>query len=156
VRNEPEPAYVIRPAELNDAAEIARLAGELGYPATAAEISIRLKLLLGQPHHFIVVAAAVESSQKQLLGWIAAEERILLVASPQTEIMGLVVSHAARRQGVGQALIAAAEQWAKERGQKYIVVRSNTRRQESHPFYEGLGYLREKSQHVYVKELPPL
>ena len=156
VRSKPELAYVIRPAELNDAAEIARLAGELGYPAATAEISTRLKLLLGQPIHFIAVAAARESSQKQLLGWIAAEERTLLVSSPQIDIMGLIVSQAVRRQGVGHALIAAAEHWAGERGQKYIAVRSNTRRQESHPFYEGLGYSRKKSQHVYVKEIPLL
>ena len=66
--------------------------------------------------------------------------------------MGLVVDHAARREGVGHALIAAIERWAKERGPGDIVVRSNTLRQESHPFYEGLGYRRKKSQHVYVKE----
>ncbi len=144
-----KPRYSVRAAKLGDAAEIARLAGELGYPAAAGEISARLQSLLGQPNHFIAVAA-VESAQ-QLLGWIAAEERTLLVVSAQIEIMGLVVDHAARREGVGHALIAATESWAKERGQGDIVVRSNTRRQESHPFYEGLGYRRKKSQHVYVK-----
>lgn len=144
-----KPRYSVRGAKIGDAAEIARLAGELGYPAAAGEISARLQSLLGQPNHFIAVAA-VESAQ-QLLGWIAAEERTLLVASPQIEIMGLVVDHAARREGVGHALIAATESWAKERVPGDIVVRSNTCRQESHPFYEGLGYRRKKSQHVYVK-----
>jgi GNAT superfamily N-acetyltransferase len=144
-----KPRYSIRAAELGDSAEIARLAGELGYPATPTDISARLESLLGQPNHFIAVAAA-EDAQK-LLGWIVAEERTLLVASPQIEIMGLVVDGTARREGVGHALMAAIEHWAKERGQGNIVVRSNARRQESHPFYEGLGYRRKKSQHVYVK-----
>ncbi len=146
-----KPRYSIRAATLGDAAEIARLAGELGYPAAAGEISARLQSLLGQPNHFIAVAATQDEQGKELLGWIAAEERSLLVASPQIEIMGLVVDHASRREGVGHALIAAIEHWAKERGHGNIVVRSNTRRQQSHPFYEGLGYRRKKSQHVYVK-----
>lgn len=146
-----QPRYRIRPATLSDSAEIARLSGELGYPAAPAEISARLQLLLDQANHFVVVAA-IEDEQL-LLGWIAAEERTLLVASPQIEIMGLVVDHSARREGVGQALIAAVEHWTKERGLRDVVVRSNTLRQESHPFYEGLGYRREKSQHVYTKEV---
>ena len=139
----------IRAAELSDVTEIARLAGELGYPATAAEISARLPSLLGQPNHFIAVAVAKDDRQR-LLGWIAAEERILLVALPQIEVMGLVVDQNARRQGIGHALIAAVEGWAKKRGRD-VVIRSNTLRHESHPFYEGIGYHRKKSQHVYVK-----
>src|SRR5689334_5670120 len=113
-----------------------------------AETSARLESLLGNSNHFIAVAAAAD--EKTLLGWIAAEERSLLVAVAQIEVMGLVVDHSAHRQGVGRALIAAVEQWTKERAVRCIVVRSNTRRQESHPFYEGLSYRREKSQHVYV------
>jgi GNAT superfamily N-acetyltransferase len=143
--------YVIRGATVSDASEIARLAGELGYPATGDEISSRLKSLANYPDHFLVVAA-VENGD-QLLGWIAAEKRILLIATPRIEIMGLVVDQSARRAGVGRRLIAAAEQWAREREINDIVVRSNVLRQESHAVYVRLGYSREKSQHVYVKHL---
>jgi GNAT superfamily N-acetyltransferase len=55
---------------------------------------------------------------------------------------------------VGRALVAAIEGWAREQGVDVMVVRSNVRRQGSHPFYEGMGYLRQKSQHVYGKRLP--
>jgi GNAT superfamily N-acetyltransferase len=151
LKNETEARYLVRAAKLDDSAEIARLSGELGYPAVPAEISARLQSLLNHPNHFIAVAAI--DNEQSLLGWIAAEERMMLVAAPQIEIMGLVVDHAARREGIGHALIAAVERWTRERGVRYIVVRSNVRRDESHPFYEGLGYAREKSQHVYVKEL---
>ena len=142
----------IRPAALADASEIARLAGQLGYPAEAKEISNRLESLLGRSNHFIAVAAAGET-ERDLLGWIAAEERELLVATPQVEIMGLVVDHAARSRGVGQALVSAVEHWAKTVRLGHVVVRSNVVRPESHPFYERLGYSRLKSQHVYLKEL---
>jgi hypothetical protein len=33
------------------------------------------------------------------------------------------------------------------------VVRSNVERVESHPFYEGIGYQRTKTSHIYRKEL---
>lgn len=148
----PNSRYSIRAATSSDCAEIARLAGELGYPTLPEEISARLRSLLERPNHFIAVAAA--DGKEQLLGWIAGEERTLLVAASQIEIMGLVVDHEARRLGVGQALIEALERWANEgRGRDCVVVRSNVVRAESHPFYERLGYRRKKSQHVYLKEL---
>jgi hypothetical protein len=34
-----------------------------------------------------------------------------------------------------------------------VIVRSNVLRHAAHPFYEGLGYVRQKSQHVYRKHL---
>ncbi len=151
----PSPASTrfIRPATPADAGEITRLASQLGYPAEPKEISTRLESLLGRPNHFIAVAAAREG-ERGLLGWIAAEERALLIATPRIEIMGLVVDHAARAEGVGRALVIAVEFWARSLGLGKVVVRSNIVRAESHPFYERLGYSREKSQHVYLKELP--
>ena len=96
---------------------------------------------------------AAAEKQPRLLGWIAAEARDLLITSGRVEIMGLVVDHAARREGVGQILVAEVERWAVTRGVGEVVVRSNILRPESHPFYEQLGYHREKSQHAYLKRL---
>jgi GNAT superfamily N-acetyltransferase len=146
-----KPPYSIRRATLADAAEIARLATELGYPAGVEEITGRLEPLLERSNHFIAVAAA--NKTPLLFGWVAAEERQLLLVSQRVEIMGLVVDLAARRVGVGQALVAEIERWALERGLDGVSVRSNTLRPESHPFYEQLGFHREKSQHVYLKQL---
>jgi len=146
-----KPPCSIRSASLADAPEIARLASQLGYPATAGEILARLEALLAKPNHFIAVAAAEE--KPGLRGWIAAEKRDLLIASDRVEITGLVVDRAARRQGVGQILVAEVERWAVNRGVGEVVVRSNILRPESHPFYEQLGYHREKSQHAYLKRL---
>ncbi|HEY2711378.1 MAG TPA: GNAT family N-acetyltransferase [Chthoniobacterales bacterium] len=142
--------YSIRSATKADAAEIARLASQLGYPAAAGEILGRLESLLDRPNHFIAVAAA--EKQPRLLGWIAAEERNLLITSKRVEIMGLVVDHSLRREGVGHTLVTEVERWAVKRGVGEVVVHSNIRRPESHPFYEQLGYHREKSQHVYLKQ----
>jgi GNAT superfamily N-acetyltransferase len=54
---------------------------------------------------------------------------------------------------VGRALVAEVEGWASARGLREVSVRSNVARAESHPFYERLGYVRAKTQHVYRKVL---
>ena len=77
----------------------------------------------------------------------------MLEMGERVEIVGLVVDSVARRSGVGRALVAAAEHWARSRGIDEVFVRSNVVRPESHPFYERIGYLLSKTQHVYRKRL---
>jgi GNAT superfamily N-acetyltransferase len=143
-------APFIRPVRLEDAAEIAELSGQLGYPVSASEMSDRLSQALGDPNYVISVAEATDGS---LLGWIGAEYRFLLELGEEVEIVGLVVRQEARRLGVGKALLAAAEEWAQGRGLHSVRVRSNVLRPESHPFYERMGYTRVKTQHCYRKPL---
>lgn len=76
-----------------------------------------------------------------------------LESGERIEIVGLVVSAAVRQGGVGRRLVDDAEQWAVSQGFDTIGVRSNVARAESHPFYERLGYVRGKTQHVYGKAL---
>ena len=140
----------IRRAHAADAAEIARLAIELGYPNTEEEIASRLAVLLSQPGYYLAVAPG---AGPRLLGWAAAQRRLLLESGEVAELVGLVVGAEARRTGVGRALVAAAEQWAGSQGMHTMIVRSNVVRQESHPFYQGLGYIRTKTQHSYAKVL---
>ncbi|MGH8428445.1 MAG: GNAT family N-acetyltransferase [Gammaproteobacteria bacterium] len=142
-------SFRIRPATVTDSAGIARLAGELGYPATAAEMASRLTAMLPLPNHFVAVA----ESSNGLLGWAAVERRLLLISGDKAELTGLVVGSSARRTGIGKLLVAAAERWVVAQGLDTIVVRSNVARAESHPFYERLGYTRTKTQHAYVKML---
>jgi GNAT superfamily N-acetyltransferase len=136
-----------RRARVDDAAEIARLAGELGYPADPAAMAVRLAALMADPRQCVQVI----DGEGRLAGWIAAERRLSLETGERVEITGLVVDSTGRRGGLGRALVAAAEDWAREQDIDVVIVRSNVRRQASHPFYEGLGYVRKKSQHVYVR-----
>ena len=141
--------FAIRTAEIGDAAEIARLSGELGYPVQAAAVANNLALLLPQATHRVWVAAGSDS----LLGWIAAERRLLVEAGPRVELVSLVVDARTRRSGIGQALVAAVEDWTRAQGLTTLVVRSNVVRVESHPFYAKLGFVRTKTQHSYSKQL---
>lgn len=142
--------FALREARVEDAAEIARLAGELGYPADADAMHARLRGLLPLRRHRIVVA---EGGRGELSGWIAVERRFTLESGERIEIVGLVVDAAARGSGVGRRLVASAEQWALVQGFDAIGVRSNVVRAGSHPFYERLGFARVKTQHVYRKAL---
>ena len=139
----------IRAAERSDAGAIARLSTELGYPNSEEEIRARIARLLQSDAYFLVVA----EQGSEVIGWIAAERRLLLESGERAEIVGLIVTENARRVGTGQSLVSAAEQWARQHGLDSMAVRSNVARAESHPFYERLGYVRAKTQHAYLKSL---
>ena len=141
--------YEIRPAQVGDANEMARLGAQLGYPLPAAEVAERLAVLLTDDRHCIVVAAC----DGRLLGRVHVEHRSSIEAGERAELMALVVDSSARRRGVGRALVAYAEAWALARGLAALTVRSNAARELSHPFYAALGYKRDKTQHVYSKAL---
>ncbi|WP_425250837.1 GNAT family N-acetyltransferase [Geothrix campi] len=111
----------------------------------------RLALLLPNPAQLVLVAKPVDGDG--LLAWLAAERRITLESGTRFEIVGLVVDGTVRRSGIGKALVQAAEQWVLDQSGTGLGVRSNVLRPESHGFYESLGYLRKKSQHVYNKSL---
>lgn len=125
------------------------MADELGYPASAADMRDRLAVMLPQPSHRVMVA----EGSGALLGWIAVERRLTLESGERIEIVGLVVSAVARQGAAGRQLVADAEQWAVSQGFDAIGVRSNVARAESHVFYERLGYVRCKTQHVYLRTL---
>jgi GNAT superfamily N-acetyltransferase len=141
----------IRRATEADAASIARLTTELGYPTSPEEIHARLAELLARETQFIAVAEQPEG----VAAWAAAEERVLLESGRRAELVGLVVTYQARRLGLGRRLVSEAEVWARNRGLPSISVRSNVLRAEAHPFYERLGYTRKKTQHAYFKQLAP-
>jgi len=144
-------SYRIRTALESDAAQLAHLSLELGYPVSASELQLRLKALLASTRDLVLVAADPDA---KLLGWIAVASRLAVEISPRAEITGLVVGAAARRSGVGRALVDAGEAWAAQQGFGVIAVRSNVLRSESHPFYQSLGYRQRKTQHYYEKTLP--
>jgi len=140
---------LIRAATSEDAAAIALLSNELGYPASAEAIRERLARLLNNSSHKIYVA----TQDDNILGWIACERRLLLESGDVFEIVGLVVGEAARRKNVGRQLVMAAERWAEALSAKALRVRSNVQREESHPFYQAQGFEKSKTQHTYVKKL---
>src|SRR5437764_8070410 len=92
----------IRKATRDDATEIARLSGELGYPVDAHLIRERLERILALDEHVVFVAETTG-----VAGWIHAAEQELVEIARHCEIWGLVVGSGQRRKGVGRRLIDA-------------------------------------------------
>lgn len=151
-------AWQICDARRQDAAEIARLAGLLGYPSEAQGMHERLGELLARPDQRVAVAARMTGPDRRakgamLGGWVHVARHITLESGEFAEILGLIVDPAARRAGLGRALVAEAERWARLHRLARLTVRSNVLRGEPHTFYPALGFTLRKSQHVYAKSL---
>lgn len=140
----------VRPAAPADAARLATLSAELGYPVRPEVLAERLRGLLARDSEIVLVA---ERSPGGVVGWAHASEQLLLESGRRCELFGLVVDARHRGHGIGRRLVSAVEAWALARGLGQMAVRSNVTRAESHPFYERLGYTRVKTQHSYRKRL---
>src|SRR5262249_14776291 len=140
----------VRSMRLPDARRVAELSGQLGYPSTETQIVRRFEALAADSGSAVFV---VEDEQGGIIGWTHVILRAVMESEPFAEVAGLVVASEARRQGAGRALVSAAEAWARERGCATLHVRSNRLRPESRPFYEGVGFVVIKTQHVYEKVL---
>ena len=145
-----EGAISIRPARSDDAAALADLSTQLGYPASAETLSQRLTRVRGEGVGEVFVAA---DAHDRVLGWTHVVPRLHLEESPFAELAGLVVGDGARGAGVGAALLSAAEQWARQHGFVQFRVRSNVVRERAHRFYLREGYVERKRQVVFDKTL---
>ena len=133
-----------------DAAAIADLTTQLGYPATEADIRKRFDLIKERWDARLLVAS---QPSMPILGWIHVQATYLLEVDPRTEIWGLVVAESARGLGVGRALVEAAEAWAVTLGFTAMAVNSNALRVQAKGFYEHLGYSVIKTQNAFRKTL---
>lgn len=140
----------IRRAKSVDAPRLADLAGQLGYPATTAQLRERLRTIEPALQHAVFVA---ESAKDGVIGWLHVSRQPLLEEELRAEVNGLVVADGQRSLGAGARLLAAAEEWARKRGCKGMSVRSNVIRERAHKFYERNGYEHYKTQKSFRKPL---
>lgn len=142
--------YRIRRATKEDADAICTLSSELGYATEAKTMRSRITAVLSSAQDMLVLAV---DPADQPIAWLQAHASHVVESGYRVEIVGLVVAASARRLGIGRALVIEAEKWAKDKSAAAIVVRSNTKRQESHLFYPALGYSNSKTQQVYRKSI---
>jgi GNAT superfamily N-acetyltransferase len=140
----------VRRAKLADAAQMAELAGQLGYPTAAREMAARLWSALKDKNAACFVA---ETGEEGVIGWTHASVTTLLEAERRAEVNGLVVDERVRSRGAGWKLLKAAEQWAKKMRCKGMSVRSNVLRERAHNFYLAHGYEHYKTQKAFRKSI---
>lgn len=140
----------IRPMTTADAPLVADLTTQLGYPTSPAETAERLVRLAERPTEHATIVA---DEGGRAVGWVHVALATSLAAGVEADIGGLVVDGSHRSSGVGAALLAAAEAWARDHGAARVVVRSRVARERAHRFYEREGYGLVKTSHVFEKRL---
>ena len=130
-------SVTVRRAVHEDAAAIAPLVTQLGYPSAAAEVEARLARLKDHAD----IRAYVAERDSRIVGIVG------LMVFPAFHrdglhgyITALVVDEQNRGAGVGGALLQVAETWFAERGVKRVNLTTALHREDAHVFYERHGY----------------
>lgn len=140
---------MIRPAEERDAATLAELMTQLGYPTSEKEMLSRLQAV-SRDSDFATFVADTENG---VCGLIGLQSSISYERDDRTgRIMALVVHEKARGRGIGGELLAAAEEYFSREKIARVVVTSRFERGKAHQFYESLGY--ERTGLRFMKLLP--
>src|SRR5260370_36276945 len=140
----------IRRARVSDAPHLAALTGQLGYPATTAQIRKRLQGIKPASQNAVFVA---DSAKDGVIGWLHVSRDVLLESEIRAEVNGLVVAEGQRSLGAGARLLAAAEDWARKHGCKSMSGPSNVIRERAHKFYERNGFEHYNAHNPYLNPL---
>ena len=138
----------IRGMQAADAPTVANLLGQLGYPSEAASVPARLARMAGER-----LTLALVAERDGGIAGLAAGQVVHAITNdePLAFLMALVVEEGARGSGVGRALVAHVEDWARRAGARKLQVLTATYRDGAHRFYEHLGYA--KNGYRYVRTL---
>lgn len=125
----------IRDAEPRDAAAIAVLLTQLGYPSDADMVEERLDRLQVVGDRVVVAELEGEVVGLAHLQVTPAIE----LDRPVAKVGALVVDEARRGEGIGRALVDAVEAEARRRGCGALFLTTSERRDDAHAFYERVG-----------------
>jgi len=138
-------AIYVRHVSVKDAAQVAALSAELGYPSTVKDTISYIQAI----DKSICDVAYVAVNGETVLGWIHVLYTIRLESGPFCEIGGLVVARNAQGRGIGGLLVDKAKKWSAERNISTLRVRSNVIREGAHGFYAKNGFKEFKQQKVF-------
>jgi aminoglycoside 6'-N-acetyltransferase I len=134
----PRQGVEVRGAVPADAADIARLIGQLGYPMPPQEAADRLAMVMQDGQGSLLVAA----DYGPVVGVIALHWcPMLQEARPVARITTLVVDEQERGRGIGRILLKAGAQAARQAGCDVLELTSGLRRKEAHEFYRAQGFV---------------
>ena len=139
----------VRRAEVGDAAALADLMTQLGYPTRTSEMEMRMEGISADKNYATFVAV----SGGKVCGMIGTRTSYSYEHnSPGAAILALVVSDNMRGRGVGRALMTAMEHDLAQKNIRRVAVYTHFRRTDAHEFYEKVGYT--KNGFRLIKELP--
>jgi GNAT superfamily N-acetyltransferase len=128
-----------RSATEQDAAAVAALLGELGYPTGEADARARIQEALADPAACVLVV----DDGSEAVGLLAARIAPYFPAGSKIfRVTALVVAGTRRGKGIGSALIARATEIAARHGCAAVELTTGEQRADAHAFYERLGFKR--------------
>jgi N-acetylglutamate synthase-like GNAT family acetyltransferase len=138
----------IRDARPEDAAALARLIDQLGYPTSAEAVAARLQRLEASPADRLFVAEL----DGEVVGAASLHVSLTLeYDEPVAKLSAIVVDERHRRGGIGEALARAVENEARAQGCCLVFLTTAERRADAHAFYRRLGY--EETGRRFAKPL---
>jgi GNAT superfamily N-acetyltransferase len=138
----------LRQAAVDDAAAVASLLAELGYPNSPAFAREKLAALAASDADAVFVAE--EAGAVVAVGHVHAAT-MFHAPGKLGRVMALVVSEERWRRGSASALMAELEHWARDVGCTKMEITSGAHRPGAHDFYERLGY--EEKPRRFVKDM---
>jgi N-acetylglutamate synthase-like GNAT family acetyltransferase len=137
-----------RPASAEDAGRIAELLEQLGYPASLEAVARRLQALEASQADHVWVA----ERDGTVVGLVAIHvSGSLEYDGDVAKVSAIVVDPTARRQGIGEQLMALAEREARRRGCVLLFLTTAERRKDAQAFYRTIGF--EETGRRFAKTL---
>jgi GNAT superfamily N-acetyltransferase len=128
---------IIRSAQSEDVEALANLMAELGYPTSSEQMRRRFKAISDDASNGTLVA----EREGKVLGMVGLRiERSYGSDDSYVQIRDFVVGSEHRGKGVGRTLLSAAEDWARRRGARDVMLTTHKRRTDAHRFYRSMGY----------------
>jgi GNAT superfamily N-acetyltransferase len=128
---------IIRSAQSEDVEALANLMAELGYSTSSEQMRRRFKAISDDASNGTLVA----EREGKVLGMVGLRiERSYVSDDRYVQIRDFVVGSEHRGKGVGRTLLSAAEDWARRRGARDVMLTTHKRRTDAHRFYRSMGY----------------
>jgi GNAT superfamily N-acetyltransferase len=139
---------IIRSAQSADVEALANLMTELGYPTSSEQMRRGFEAISDDPSYATLVA----EREGEVLAMVGLRfERSYGSDDSSARIRAFVVGSEYRGRGVGRALISVAEDWARRRGARDVMLAAHKRRTDAHRFYLSMGY--ELTGQLFFKAL---
>ena len=138
----------VREVRVEDAARIAELLGELGYPSDENAVRQRLKRL-HRSGSDVTWVAEVDGEVVGLVGIHVSQ--VLAYDGDAAKVSEIVVDDRYRRRGIGARLMEVAEDEARRLGCVVLFLTTAERRKDAHAFYRKLGF--EETGRRFAKSL---
>ena len=139
----------IRPMAEADLGGVRSPLAHLGYDLASDEMRRRFAAITATFGHAVFVAEA----GGRVVAMMHLFARPAFDKPPEVVVQGIVVDAAQSGRGFGKRLMAAAEDWAAQRGYASVSLYSQAARADAHAFYDALGYELVATSHLFRRKL---